>query len=182
METLSCHSNQSAWATAINNNIFVEANVINKVCKVSASFPLRFLRRRFLNIFFQNLPFMLQWQSIKFKVLDKIHMNCRGLLKKHFCKKKNLNICSKTTKIANFHFSHYKSMETISCHSNQSSYPIGMKTIVFVPPTYRCYVWNIARIGFMASEEMSFENVDDGRTTDASLYYKLTYEPSAQVS
>ena len=37
----------------------------------------------------------------------------------------------------------------------------------------------------MASEEMSFENVDDGRrrrTTDACLYNKLTYEPSAQVS
>ena len=34
----------------------------------------------------------------------------------------------------------------------------------------------------MASE-MSFENVDDdGRTMDACLYYKLTYEPSAQVS
>ena len=30
----------------------------------------------------------------------------------------------------------------------------------------------------MASEEMSFENVDDGRTRDACLYYK----PSAQVS
>ena len=37
------------------------------------------------------------------------------------------------------------------------------------------------RIGFTASEEKSFENVDDGRT-DACLYYKLTYEPSAQVS
>ena len=39
----------------------------------------------------------------------------------------------------------------------------------------------------MASEEMLFENVDDngrtdGWTTDACLYYKLTYEPSAQVS
>ena len=42
----------------------------------------------------------------------------------------------------------------------------------------------------MASEGMSFENVDDkdgrttkeGQTTDACLYYKLTYEPSAQVS
>ena len=37
----------------------------------------------------------------------------------------------------------------------------------------------------MASEEMSFENVDgqltttDGRTTDACQYYKLTYELSA---
>ena len=36
----------------------------------------------------------------------------------------------------------------------------------------------------MASEEMSFENVDndDGGTTDACLYYKLTYESSAQVN
>ena len=38
----------------------------------------------------------------------------------------------------------------------------------------------------MASEEMSFENVDgrttDGRTTDTFIYYKLTNEPSAQVS
>ena len=73
-----------------------------------------------------------------------------------------------------FIFSHYNSMATISCHSNQSSYPIGTKkTLLFVPPAYRCYM---ARIGFMASKEMSFENVDDGRT-DACLYYKLTYEP-----
>ena len=38
----------------------------------------------------------------------------------------------------------------------------------------------------MASEEKLFENVDrwtmDGRTMDACLYYKLTYEPLAQVS
>ena len=35
----------------------------------------------------------------------------------------------------------------------------------------------------MASAEMSFENVNDGRMDDdGRLYYKLTYEPSAQVS
>ena len=48
------------------------------------------------------------------------------------------------------------------------------------------------RIGLTVSEEMSFENVDgrrmddgrtdDGRTPDACIYFKLTYEPSAQVS
>ena len=43
------------------------------------------------------------------------------------------------------------------------------------------------RIGLTASEEMSFENVDgqridDGRTPNACIYYKLTYEPTAQVS
>ena len=33
METLSCHSNQSAWAMAIKSNIFVEANVRNNSAK-----------------------------------------------------------------------------------------------------------------------------------------------------
>ena len=69
----------------------------------------------------------------KFSDLDKIHMNRRGLLKKHFCKK-SLNICSETAKIANFHFSHYKSMEAISCHSNQSSNPIGTKNNIIRSP------------------------------------------------
>ena len=47
-------------------------------------------------------------------------------------------------------------------------------------------MWNKERIGFTASEEMSFEKVemmdDDEWTTVAYLYYKLTNEPSAQVS
>ena len=42
-------------------------------------------------------------------------------------------------------------------------------------------MWNMERISFTASEERSFENAD-GRTIDAYLYYKLTYEPLAQVS
>ena len=75
-------------------------------------------------------------------------------------------------------FFHYKSMGTISCHSNQSPYPTGIKNI-FVPPTYRCFVRNMERIGLEASEEMSFENVDrrrtDGRRTpDTCISYKLT--------
>ena len=60
-------------------------------------------------------------------------------------------------------------MGTISFHRNQSSYLTGIKNITFVPPTYRCYKWNLERICLTASEEMSFENVDgqptdDGRT------------------
>ena len=38
------------------------------------------------------------------------------------------------------------------------------------------------RIRFSASEEMSFENVDRRATTDTFINYKLTFEPSAQVS
>ena len=113
---------------------------------------------------------MLSWQPIKFNDLDKIHMNRRGLLKKHFFKK-NLNICSETAIIANFHFSHYKSMETISFHSNQSSYLTGTKKHNYsspppLTPIYSCYRWNMKKMGFTSSEEKSFENVDDRRTTD----------------
>ena len=77
---------------------------------------------------FENLPFMLPWQPIKFSDLNKIHMNRRGLLKKHFCKKsKYLQLGSKN---GNFHFSHYKSMETISEIIKKSSY--GPMLIQFV--------------------------------------------------
>ena len=43
----------------------------------------------------------------------------------------------------------------------QTQFAGGIKTTLFVPPAYRCYMRNMVRIGFMASEEMSFENVDD---------------------
>ena len=52
----------------------------------------------------------------------------------------------------------------------------------FVSPSHGASTWNLTSINFMGSEEMSFENVDRRRTTDALLYCKLTYEPSAQVS
>ena len=55
-----------------------------------------------------------------------------GLLNKHICEKKKSNISSKTAETVNFQFSHYKSMGTISCHSNQSSYPTRIKNTTFV--------------------------------------------------
>ena len=66
--------------------------------------PLTASEEKIFEYFFENLPFMFQWQTIKFSDLDTIHKNHRGLLKKHSCKK-NLNICSETANIANFHFS-----------------------------------------------------------------------------
>ena len=33
MENLSCHWNQSAWATAIKNNVLVDSNVRNNTAK-----------------------------------------------------------------------------------------------------------------------------------------------------
>ena len=86
--TLSCHTNESTWATTMKNIIYVEANVMNMYANFKFH-PLHSFRGEdFFNIFFENLPFILPWQPIKFSDLDKIHMNRRGLLKKHFCKKK----------------------------------------------------------------------------------------------
>ena len=82
--------------------------------------------------FYENRPFLLPQQPIKFTDLDKSHMKRRGLLNKHFSKKKIPNIPNETEKIVNFLFSHYKSMETISCHSNQSSYPTRIKNMIYV--------------------------------------------------
>ena len=102
-----------------------------KSCQVSASSSLQFLRRRILIFFLENLPFMLPSQPIESSDLDKSWVKHGGLLNKHFCKKKS-NIPNDLAKIINFHFSHYKSMETLGCHSNQSSYPAKIKNITFV--------------------------------------------------
>ena len=99
-----------------------------QVCQFSASSSLQFLRRRILNIFFENLPFMSPRQPIKLSYLDKSRMQHGGLLNV----KKKSNISSETAETVNFQFSHYKSMGTISCHSNQSSYPTGIKNTTFV--------------------------------------------------
>ena len=73
-----------------NKNIFyVEADVMNIYVKFQLHRPYDFWGEDFL-ICFENLPFMLPWQPVKFSDLDKIHMNRRGLLKKHFWKKKIL--------------------------------------------------------------------------------------------
>ena len=60
-----------------------------QVCQFSASSVLQFLRRRILNIFFENLPFISPRQPIKFSYLDKSRMQHGGLLNKHICEKKN---------------------------------------------------------------------------------------------
>ena len=89
-------------------------------------------KKKFLNTFFENLAFRLPWQPIKISDLDKFHMVGRGLLQKHFCNFIFQNICINTEINANFHFSHYKSMETLSCHSNESTWATTIKNIIYV--------------------------------------------------
>ena len=85
-------------------SVYVEANVMNMHAKFQLHSPYSFW----------GYPLRCHGNqsNIKLSDLDKILMNSKGLLKKHFCKKKNLNICSETAKTANFHFSHYQPMET----------------------------------------------------------------------
>ena len=83
-------------------------------------------------MFFENLPFLGPQQPIKISDQDEGHLKRSALLNKHFSKNKN-----ETAEIANFHFSHYKSMETESCHSNQSSYLTGTKNNVFIEANAR---------------------------------------------
>ena len=85
---------------------------------------------------------------------------------------KKQNISNETAEIVKFHFSHYNSMGTLSCHSNQSSYPTGTKTQLFdhLPVDATLYMCKLKIIGFTPSEEKSFENVDDGRTDDGYFF------------
>ena len=103
-----------------------------QVCQVSVSSSLQLLRRRILNYFFLKFTLYVAPQPIKLSDLDKSRMKHGGLLNKHFCNKKNSKIPNDLADIVNFHFSHYKSMETLSCHSNQSSYLTEIKNITFV--------------------------------------------------
>ena len=102
MEILSCHSNERTLATTIKNIIYVEANVMNIYAKFQLHPPYGF-------------------------------MVGKGLIQKHSVKLFQ-NSCSNTEINANFHFSHshYKSMETLSCHSNESTWAMTIKNIIYV--------------------------------------------------
>ena len=67
----------------------------------------------------KNLPFKSPRQPIKLIDLGKRRMKCGVLLNQHICEK-NSNISNETAEKVNFHFSQYKFMGTISCHSYQT--------------------------------------------------------------
>ena len=59
----------------------------------------------------------------------------KGLLKEYFCK---IFVKISTVRF-NFNFSHYKSMEILSCHSDESAQAMATKNRLFVEP----YIMNI---------------------------------------
>ena len=61
----------------------------------------------------------------------------------------------------------------------------GLFEQTFVPQSHGDSIWNLASTGPVVSEEKMFKcgrRTDRRRTTEAYLSYKLTKEPSAQVS
>ena len=66
-----------------------------------------------------------------------------------------------TVEISNFHFSHHNSIETISCHSNQSSHPPGIKKHNFCRgqcPMQVCHVSASSSLRFLR-RRIFFENL-----------------------
>ena len=60
-------------------------------------------------------------------------MRLRGQLNKHFCKNKFQISPLKQKNLSIFTFTIIiKTMENIICHNNQSSYPTGIKNIIYV--------------------------------------------------
>ena len=102
-----------------------------QVCKVSASSSLQFLRRRILNIFSKIYPLCHPVNQSNQAIWTKVAWNMEDY-SINISVKKNLNIPNDLAEMVNIHFSHYKSMETLSCHSNQSSYLTKIKNIPFV--------------------------------------------------
>ena len=107
METLSCHSNESTWATAIKITLFF---VVTNVMNISAKFQLH------VPYGFWGDDFLLFFQEFILSVIKK------------FCQ----NICNEIAIKTYFRFSHYKSMETLSCHSNESTWATAIKIIFFI--------------------------------------------------
>ena len=106
-----------------------------QVCLFSASSSLHFLRRSILNIFFRKFTLNVVPSPNQIKRFGQKSYATWRTTKKHICEKKS-NISSETAETVNFHFSHYKSMGTMSCHSNQSSYPTAIKNTTFVELMY----------------------------------------------
>ena len=137
--------------------------------------------KKIFEYFLENLPFMLPRQPIKLSKLDKIVRNMEDY-SINISVKKNSNIPNDSAEIVNFHFSHYKSMGTLSCHSNQSSFPTGIKKHKFlspIPVDAMCVIWkkSASWLQMRCSLKML---TDAGRTPDACLYFKLTYVGSGE--
>ena len=84
--TLSCHSNETTWATATKDIIYVETNVINMYAKFQLHPHYDFWGEDFWIIF----PKFILYVALATNQIQRFGQNSYfGLLKKHFCRKKS---------------------------------------------------------------------------------------------
>ena len=173
---------------AIKNKIFIEVNFINISAKFQVHPPYGFWGEDFWIFFLQIYPLGCHDNRSNSAVWTKFIRFIEDYSRNISVKLLSKYLQWESNK-ANFHFSHYKSMETISCHSYQSSYSIGTTKLNYLFPLPIDAILNMESISFTASEEMLFEKVDRRLTTtngqwtmEAYLYYKLTSQPSVHVS
>ena len=102
-----------------------------QVCQFSASSSVQFLRKRILHIYFRKFTHYVAPSTNQIKRFGQNVVCNMDDYSINIYVKKNSNISSETAETVNFHFSHYKSMGTISCHSNQSSYLTGIKITTY---------------------------------------------------
>ena len=109
---------------------------------------------------FQNFTIYVAPQPIKLSTLDKSLTNVENY-SINISVKKSI-IPNETAEIANFHFSHYKSMETLSFHSNASSLTLTIKVKSMQLILCRGYFHKKGKPGFsfillIVSERKNFE-------------------------
>ena len=125
-----CQNICSSKALNGTTKLHVFINAIN----MYVTFNLLFLEKQ---TFFENSLFMLPRQPIKLRESDKSLITVENY-SINISVKIKFYIPYETVEISNFHFYHYKSIETISCHSNQSSYPTGIKNTTFAEGNVLC--------------------------------------------
>ena len=132
-------------------------------------------------------------QPIKISDQNEAHLKHSALLKKHFSK-----MTYETAEIATFQFSHYKSMETENCHSNQSSYLTGtkknnffveanaMQSIRFIKQTvsekkiFKNFFRKFALFG--AQQPIKISDQDEGHLKHSALLNKHLSKNKIQIS
>ena len=134
----------------------------------SFSFILRMVsEKKNFEYFFSKIYPLYRPSTNKLSDLHKSRMKRGGLLNKHFCKKIS-NIPNDSAESVNFHFSHYKSMEIISCQSNQSSYPTRIKNFSFpLPVDAICVIWK--EWPSRLQRRCHLKMLTDGRIPDACI-------------
>ena len=145
----------------------------------SFSFILFMVSEKIFEYFLEILHFIMPRQPIKLSDLDKCRMK-RGVLNKHFFKKIS-NIPNDSAEIANVHFSHYKYVESLSCHSNQSSYPTKKNTHNFsspLPVDALCVIWE--KSASRLQRRCRLKMLMDGRRTIIPSLCILFKTPTAQ--